>query len=320
MDLDQTMEHEIFEQPMIFVAGPTAIGKTNLAISLAEKLGCEIVGVDSMQIYKYMNIGTAKPSLLERSRVPHHLIDYVSPDEEYSSTRFVTDCLDAIKKIRLNGKIPLLTGGTGLYFSALEHGIFSMPDIPRDIRDGVKEDLGNRGREALWNELKQCDPTTAERIHLNDTYRLIRALEIVRSTGVPWSEFIALHQKQQQIKANVIKIGLARERNELYARINQRVGAMVDSGLVTEVEKLLAMGFTETLRPMQSLGYRHVLNYLKGEWTWDKSLEMLARDTRRYAKRQITWFRADKEIAWFNPEQLKEIMFAVTGFLNDAKT
>lgn len=320
MDSDRSIEHQTVAPPMIFMAGPTAIGKTELALTLAEIFGCEIVGVDSVQIYRYMDIGTAKPSLAERGRVPHHLIDYVLPDEEYSASRFVRDCQAAIKQIRENGKIPLLTGGTGLYFSALEHGIFVMPDVPPGIRQVINNDLNELGRDALWQELKQCDPQTAGRIHFNDTYRLLRALEIVRSTGVPWSQFIAQHQQQHQhttIKA--IKIGLTRDRNELYARIGQRVGGMVNAGLLGEVEKLLAMGYQKTLHPMQSLGYRHMLNYLAGEWTWEKSIEMLARDTRRYAKRQLTWFRADTEITWFHPEQLKEIICSVGDSLAENK-
>lgn len=313
MNSDHSTQHETIDQPIIIMTGPTAVGKTEIALMLAETFGCEIVGVDSVQIYCHMDIGTAKPSLAERSRVPHHLIDYVLPDEEYSASRFVTDCQAAIKKIREKGKIPLLAGGTGLYYSALEHGIFTMPEIPQDIRQGVKTDLTNLGRDALWKELTRCDPLTAERIHPNDTYRLLRALEIVRSTGVSWSDYIARHQQQQQPKFKAIKIGLDRERNELYARIDQRVGGMVKAGLVGEVETLLTMGYDKRLRSMQSLGYRHILNYLDGEWTWEKSIEVLARDTRRYAKRQLTWFRADKEIQWFHPEQIGEIIKSVTA-------
>ncbi|MBA3015067.1 MAG: tRNA (adenosine(37)-N6)-dimethylallyltransferase MiaA [Proteobacteria bacterium] len=319
MDLEQQREEEAIGQPIIILVGPTAIGKTELALTVAETFGCEIVGVDSVQIYRFMDIGTAKPTDLERGRVPHHLIDYILPDEEYSATRFVADCQDAIQQIQKNGKIPLLVGGTGLYFSALEKGIFVMPEIPPDIRHKIKEDLHTLGRDVLWQELTRCDPNTSNRIHPNDTYRLLRALEIVRSTGVPWSEFIARHQQQQQTKAKVAKIGLARDRNELYARIEQRVGNMVNTGLLKEVEKLLALGYPKTLHSMQSLGYRHIHNYLDGEWTWGKSIELLVRDTRRYAKRQLTWFRADQEITWFHPKQVKEIITAVSAYLTGLK-
>lgn len=320
MDFEQKRKHQTTGQPMIFMAGPTAIGKTELALVLAEALGCEIIGVDSVQIYRYMDIGTAKPSCAERGRVPHYLIDYVLPDEDYSVTRFVTDCQAAINRIRENGKIPLLVGGTGLYFSALEHGIFPMPEVPPEIRHAIKDELRTLGREPLWRELERRDPNTAGRIHPNDSYRLLRALEIVRSTGVPWSEYIARHQQQQQPKNTVIKIGLARDRDELYRRIDQRVGAMINAGLLKEVEALLSMGFHQDLRPMQSLGYRHMLNFLAGEWTWEKSAEMLARDTRRYAKRQLTWFRADHEINWFHPDQHSEITGAVAGLLREKKS
>jgi len=311
---NHTQAHSPIDSPMIFVAGPTGIGKTELSLTLAETLGCEIVGVDSMQIYRYMDIGTAKPSNQERGRVPHHLIDYVLPDEEYSVTRFVADCQSAISKIRTNGRIPLLVGGTGLYFSALERGIFSMPDVPGDIRRALKDELHTLGREYLWQELKRDDPATAERIHPNDSYRLLRALEIVRSTGVPWSEFIARHQHQQMPEEKILKIGLVRERDELYARIDQRVETMVNAGLLGEVETLLSLGYNQGLRPMQSLGYRHMLKFLSGQWPWGQSIEMLARDTRRYAKRQLTWFRADQTIEWYHPECRGEIISRAREF------
>lgn len=317
MALSLCPDQEIFAAPLLFVAGPTAIGKTELALTLAEEFGCEIIGVDSMQIYRYMDIGTAKPSMAERARVPHHLIDYVLPDEEFSASRFVSDCREAIRAIRAKGRIPMLAGGTGLYFNALEKGIFSMPAIDSALRHELQAELASRGREALVEELRQRDPLSAERIHANDTYRLLRALEIVRATGKPWSGFIAKHQREGrgETKGRVIKIGLDRDRDELYRRIDQRVNAMITTGLLTEVENLLQMGYSAGLRPMQSLGYRHMVNFLAGEWAWERAIELLARDTRRYAKRQLTWFKADSAINWFHPEQLSAIIATIRGSL-----
>lgn len=321
MGVTSSTDPGIFNQPLIFLAGPTAIGKTELALTLAETFGCEIIGVDSMQIYRYMDIGTAKPSIAERGRVPHHLIDYVLPDEEFSVSRFVEDCQKTILQIRAKGRLPLLVGGTGLYFAALEHGIFSMPAIDPMVRQGLQEELCSRGREVLFQELTACDPASAARIHPNDTYRLLRALEIFRATGKSWSIYIAEHQGKQSAepKTNLLKIGLTRDREDLYQRIQHRVTDMTQAGLLTEVERLLQMGYTKGLQPMQSLGYRHMLNYLDGLWSWERAVELLARDTRRYAKRQFTWFRADTGINWFSPGQVTEICSTIEAFLKGVK-
>ncbi len=322
MVLTDTIGQEISKAPLIFVAGPTAIGKTELALTLADEFGCEIIGVDSMQIYRYMDIGTAKPTKAERNRVPHHLIDYVLPDESFSASRFVSDCQEAIQQIRAKGRLPVLVGGTGLYFSALENGIFAMPVvIDHQLRKALHAELESSGREALFKELKDRDPESGDRIHPNDTYRLIRALEIVRSTGKTWSCFIGEHQKQKKdkIKPNIVKIGLGRERDDLYMRIQARVKNMIQAGLLDEVQKLMNMGYAKDLQPLQSLGYRHMLNYLDGEWSWDHTIELLIRDTRRYAKRQLTWFKADPEINWYHPGQFAEIYATIAGFLKTAQ-
>ena len=350
MGVTSPVDQGVSEKPLIFVAGPTAIGKTELALTLAEKFGCEIIGVDSMQIYRYMDIGTAKPSVAERRGVPHHLIDYVLPDEEYSASRFTEDCRQAIRQIRAKGRLPLLVGGTGLYFNALENGIFSMPAIDPAVRQGLRDELSSKGRGLLFQELTVCDPVSADRIHPNDTYRLLRALEIVRTTGTTWSAYIAEHQRLRSAPAkgglnglldarpdldsiharqrqqgkkqttNILKIGLDRDRDKLYQRINYRVEVMVQANLLAEVENLLEMGYAKDLQPMQSLGYRHMLNYLDGLWSWEKAVELLARDTRRYAKRQITWFKGDPGIKWFQPDQFAEIHSAIESFLERANT
>lgn len=322
MDNIPTTSPEVFSHPVLFMVGPTAIGKTELALAVADKFGCEIIGVDSMQIYRYMDIGTAKPSPSERGRVPHHLIDYVLPDEEYSVSRFIRDCRLVIGQIHERGRLPLLVGGTGLYFAGLERGLFSMPTIDPALRQGLQQELQSRGREVLYDELQTADPSSASRIHPNDTYRLLRALEILRATGKPWSAYLAEHQgtRSPSPLPNLLKIGLHRERDELYPRIERRVAAMVEAGLLSEVEELLKRGYAKTLPPMQSLGYRHMVNYLDGQWTWGRAVELLARDTRRYAKRQMTWFRADPNITWHHPCQTEAICSAIKVFLTKANT
>jgi len=311
---------DVFAEPLVFLAGPTAIGKTELALGLAERYNGEIIGVDSMQIYKYMDIGTAKPTIAERARVAHHLVDYVRPDAPYSAATFVADCRAAICDIRQRGRVPFLVGGTGLYFSALQEGIFSMPEVGQRVKDSLKQELAAEGgRQRLYQELKACDPVSAARIHVNDSYRILRALEIYRTTGQTWSDFIAGHAEARRQAGKdggkILKIGLTRNREELYRRINKRVEIMIEQGLLAEVQNLLSMGFGPELKPMQSLGYRHMLHYLNQSWSWSKALDLLARDTRRYAKRQFTWFKADKEIHWLHPGGWDEIMFKVGEFL-----
>lgn len=314
---------EYFNKPIIFLVGPTASGKTELAIQIANEFGCEIIGVDSMQIYKYMDIGSAKPTLEELSRARHHLIGYVDPDESYNALRFVEDCQHAILEIRDRQKIPLLVGGTGLYFQALEHGMFDQPEINETIRQDLKKEAENHGLIQLYAELVSIDPETADRVHQNDTYRILRALEIFRSTGKTWSDYIKEHQNLKNNIANsrkLMKLGVKWKREELYGRINRRVEVMVEMGLVEEVKKLISMGYSESLGSMQSLGYRHIAAYLNGTWSWEMCLELLARDTRRYAKRQCTWFKKDAEIKWFSPVEADNLTQEVSMFLSTIHT
>ncbi|MFW8601411.1 tRNA (adenosine(37)-N6)-dimethylallyltransferase MiaA [Desulfobacterota bacterium M19] len=308
---------DLFNNPLIFLVGPTAVGKTELAILLARELNGEIIGVDSMQIYKYMDIGTAKPTLPERAAVPHHLVDFIPPDHSYNAADFAGDCRSAIKEIRGRGRVPVLTGGTGLYFKALTEGIFNLPEINPLVREELSRELNlGNGRQRLFDELEHHDPESARRIHINDTYRLLRALEILRATGQSWTSFI--HQQQAERKKSgegrILKIGLYRERQELYKRINQRVNIMAEAGLLDEVKSLLARGYDPGLKSMQSLGYRHMINFLNKTWSWDATLELLARDTRRYAKRQFTWFKRGG-FTWFQPCRQKEVIDTARNYM-----
>ncbi len=294
------------KQKIIVLAGPTGVGKTELSLGIAEKFKAEIISMDSMQIYKYMDIGTAKATQAERSRIRHHLVDYVEPDGTYHVSRFVNDARQAIVDIASRGRIPMLVGGTGLYMRGLLQGVFELPDIPVEVRDQVRADLQRLGNARMHQELMRCDPDTAARVHQNDSQRLARGLEIFRATGTSWSEHLS-RQQQEIAEFDVLKVGLRRNRDELYQRINKRVDMMIDQGLLAEVEKLLSMGFDPGLGPMQSIGYRHMVQYIQEEWSWQDAVTLLARDTRHYAKRQFTWFGRDKAISWFHPDEGQEI-------------
>ncbi|OGQ97248.1 MAG: tRNA (adenosine(37)-N6)-dimethylallyltransferase MiaA [Deltaproteobacteria bacterium RIFOXYD12_FULL_57_12] len=313
----------IATRPLLVLVGPTAIGKTDFSLRIAEEFSAEIVSVDSMQVYRNMDIGTAKPTREEQTRIPHHLIDIVDPDEEYTVGRFVEDARQTIDTITGNGKIPLLVGGTGMYFKGLFEGLFEPGDTPLEKKTTVREMLRHKlleegGRAALWRDLKCHDPLSADRIHPNDTQRLMRALEIFHLTGIPWSEH--LRQQKEGTKTEerfILKLGLTCDRDELYRRINLRVQLMIDQGLLDEVRSLLQMGYHSGLKSMQSIGYRHMINYLDGVFTWPQAIELLARDTRRYAKRQYTWFRQDAGIQWYGTVQQKELRGCIQGFLKN---
>ena len=307
------MAPEIIEQPCLVLVGPTAIGKTDLSLSLARRYDCEIVSVDSMQVYRHMDIGTAKASLSERSEIPHHLIDIVDPDENYDAARFAIDGLQAIRDIHSRGKIPLLTGGTGLYLRALFEGIFPGVPVDEQTRQILKDRLVTEGASKLHEELSLCDSISAKRIHANDSQRILRALEVFYISGVPLSEHILSHKKQTegvQFK-NALQIALTTDRKILYQRINKRCDAMLDSGLEDEVRKLLAMGYDPKLKAFGSIGYRHMINYIEGYWTKDEAVRLLARDTRRYAKRQYTWFSKLSELHWFDVDERQKNLQAV---------
>ncbi|MEW6218052.1 MAG: tRNA (adenosine(37)-N6)-dimethylallyltransferase MiaA [Thermodesulfobacteriota bacterium] len=300
--------------PVVALVGPTAVGKTDLALELAERLGAEIVSMDSMQVYRFMDIGTAKPSLAERRRVRHHLIDVVDPDQPYHAAAFVTDAWEAMAAIRRRQAWPLLVGGTGLYLRALSQGLFAMPALDERVRQELRDRLAGEGEARLHAELAAVDPQAAARIHPHDHQRLLRALEIHASTGRSWSEHLA-RQGPAPAALRILVLGLTRERRELAERIQRRVASMMEQGFVNEVENLLGMGYDAGLKSMQSIGYRHVLTYLGGVWSWEECLQRLATDTRRYAKRQLTWFRRQAETVWHHPRDGEGIAQRISQFL-----
>jgi len=277
---------------LIIISGPTGVGKTEVGISLAEPIRGEIISADAMQVYRYMDIGTAKPGKEQRSRVPHHLIDVVDPDEPFSAALFKTMADSVITRLHRIGQDPA-------------------------VRKRLKAEAESLGLEALHQRLEHVDPEAAKRIHPNDTYRIIRALEIFELTGKPLTWHHQAHSFSER-PYRVLKIGLLIDRKMLYERINKRTHEMIASGLLREVEWLLDQGYSPELKSMQSIGYRHMTQYLKGALAWDEAVRLFKRDTRRYAKRQLTWFRADPEIEWIEPTQIGLMRKMIDSFLTES--
>jgi tRNA dimethylallyltransferase len=270
--------------------------------------------MDSMQVYRGMDIGTAKPSLHERANIPHHLIDRVNPDEQYDAARFVQDALCAMDAIAARGKTVLLTGGTGLYLKALLEGLFETLPTNRLIREQLWQRLEQEGREALHAELARRDPAAGARIHPNDTQRLVRGLEIFYSSGKTWTELIREQGQTGQGRVVFQRLYMAAlhcDKEELHQRISQRSQAMLEAGLLAEVEGLRQRGYGADLPSMQAIGYRHVNTFLAGGWSKAEMMERLILDTRRYAKRQMTWFRAIKTLSWFQRHEEERLFAAI---------
>jgi tRNA dimethylallyltransferase len=315
-------------QPLVAIVGPTAVGKTDLVLQIAAQLNAEIVNIDSMQIYRHMDVGTAKPSHQEQQKVRHHLIDIINPDEEYNVSRFIADAEHVCSDMFSRYKLPILTGGTGLYLKGFQEGVFDLTssggpleaeDVAK-VRSRLQDELSEKGRAYLFEKLERYDHVSAARIHPNDTYRLLRALQIYEQTGIPWSVHLA-RQQQAKIACRprpILKVGLTCDRDILYERINKRTEIMFENGLLDEVQNLLDRGYQPSLKPMQAIGYRHAIKFLAGEWGKDETLLVMARDTRRYAKRQYTWFKKDPQIRWFSPSQGFEIINAINAYLDES--
>ncbi|MDI6775622.1 MAG: tRNA (adenosine(37)-N6)-dimethylallyltransferase MiaA [Syntrophales bacterium] len=308
------MSREELKPRLIIIVGPTGVGKTNVAIRLAGELGGEIIGADSMQVYRYMDIGTAKPTLAERSQVRHHLFDVVNPDEEFNAAMFVKEAGAIIETLNRLQKPVFVVGGTGLYIRALLGGLFEGPGADEDLREVYRQEAARHGKRYLYEKLKVKDARAAALIDANDISRIIRALEVVELTG----KSIVEQQEAHHFRNNLyecLKIGLMMEREQLYARIEQRTEKMIEDGFTDEVRNLLAMGYDETIKPMQSLGYKHIVGYLRGEYSLGEAVRTIKRDTRRYAKRQLTWFKADRDVEWFSPHDVDAIRKRIGEFL-----
>lgn len=292
---------------VIVIMGPTASGKTKLSIELAKDINGEIVSADSMQIYKFMDIGTAKADEEEKQGIRHYLIDEVTPDEEFSVARFKELAIKYIDEIIKDGKIPIISGGTGLYIDSLIYNIeFGDTICDWELRESLKREASEMGNEYLHNKLKEIDPEAAKKIHMNNVKRVIRAIEVYTYT----QKTITSHQedsKKKPSKYNFIVFGLTMDREKLYERINQRVDLMMEKGLVDEVNKLIEMGYDKSTIAMQGIGYKEILSYLRGEITLDEAVYVLKRDTRHYAKRQLTWFNRMKNVTWINMDQFNNV-------------
>ncbi len=287
---------------LVIVLGPTGVGKSALAIDLAAGIGGEIVNADSQLVYRQMDIGTAKPARAALAKVRHHLIDVVDPDGEFNAAIYRALALKAIEEIAARGNRPLVCGGSGLYLRALVQGLFVGPGKNPDFRKKLELEAEQRGTPALHERLGEVDPEAARRIHPNDLFRIVRALEVFELTGKGISRWQQEHGFADSA-FEVLKIGLNRERRELYDLINRRCDDMLARGFVEEVKGLAEKGYGPDLPALQSLGYRQIGLYLGGKINLDEAIDLIKRDTRHLAKRQLTWFRADKEIRWFHPER-----------------
>ncbi len=294
------------------LVGPTAVGKTGVALELAREMGAEIVNADSLQVYRQMDIGTAKPTAAERALVPHHLLDVVDPPEPYDAARYSEEGRAVLAALQARGVIPLVVGGTGLYVKSLLSGLFDDGSPDHRLRQRLRQELTDRGLPHLYERLRRLDPASAWRLHPHDTYRILRALEVMEATGQPLSALLEAHQFRDS-PYQVLKLGLLRPREELNRRIEARVEAMLSLGWLEEVEGLLSR-YPPDLKPFQALGYRHLIAFLQERWTWEEAIELLKRDTRRYAKRQLTWFKADPEVHWHSMEQVPEMLAAMREF------
>ena len=297
---------------LLCLLGPTAVGKTEIAIQLAQRLNAEIVSVDSRQIYRQMDIGTAKPTFEEQQAARHHLIDCVDISQSFSVADYQSVADAAIADIQNRGKRVLLVGGAGLYFRAIVDGLFEGPGANPALRKRLEAEAAQNGVDSLHKRLQTCDPASADRIHPNNLVRVIRALEVYELTGTPMSELQQQWHPEKQ-RYPFIAFGLTMPRALLYRRIEQRVDVMLANGLIAEVESLLAAGYARDSVALQSFGYRELIAYLDGDCTYLEAISQLKQNTRRFAKRQLTWFRKDTRIEWLDRESTSDSVGVILG-------
>ena len=308
------------KKPLIILTGPTAAGKTSLSIELAKSIGGEIISADSMQVYKKMDIGTAKIRPEEMQGVPHYLIDELDPSEEFNVVAFVEKSKEAMKKIYAAGHIPIIVGGTGFYIQALLYDIdFSQHEDKESYRKELEQLAKEKGKEYLYEILKKKDPEYATITHCNNVKKVIRALEYYKETGKKLSEHNE-EQRQKESPYNFAYFVLYHDREELYDRINRRVDLMMEDGLLFEVESLIKEGYTKNLVSMQGLGYKEFFDDFDGRMTLEDTVDKIKKDTRHFAKRQLTWFRREKEVIWLNKkeyEQEKDLLDSVLNIIQE---
>lgn len=290
------------------VAGPTAVGKTAFSIRLAQHYETEIISADSRQLYRQLNVGTAKPSADELAVVPHHFIDILSPEEDYNAGQFERDALKKLEELFDHHSVVVVAGGSGMYVQALCQGIDEMPEVPAAVRTELKERLELEGLSAILADLKRLDPLYYEEVDRQNPQRVLRAMEVCLFTGKPFSDF----RRKAIVKRpfRIIKIGLERPREELYSRIDLRMDAMIAEGLFKEAESLHPF---KNLNALQTVGYKEIFDYLEGKYDKEEAVRLLKRNSRRYAKRQLTWFKKDSEYHWLHPEALQEAIDLIDG-------
>ncbi len=305
---------------IIVIVGPTAVGKTYVSVELAKKLNTEIVSADSMQIYKEMDIGTAKITDDEMQGIAHHMIDIISPNENYSVSEFNETAEKIIDSLLLNNHIPIVVGGSGLYVNSLIYDLdFAKAKSNEKLRDYYNYYYKEHGEDALYNKLQKIDPAAAEKIHKNNIKRVIRALEVYDITGLKFSELNTDIRKPSN-KYECILVGLSMDRKILYNRINQRVDKMLSEGLVEEVKDLLDKGYHKNSASMKAIGYKEIIEYLEGNCTLEEAVNILKRNTRRFAKRQYTWFLKDENVKWFDINNIKDIDLIVNNIYEHIKS
>ncbi|EAZ79959.1 tRNA (adenosine(37)-N6)-dimethylallyltransferase MiaA [Algoriphagus machipongonensis] len=283
---------------LILVVGPTAVGKTDLCLNLAKKFNSEIISCDSRQFYREMNLGTAKPSLDELNQVPHHLINSLSIEESYDVRKFEKDALEILESLFQKNKLVIMTGGSGLFADAVVNGLDEMPAIDPKFREEIIQEFNELGLAYLQKEVAKIDPEYFQVVDQNNPQRLMRAIEVFRGTGKTFSSFRVKTKVQRDFKT--IKIGLNREREELYRRIDLRMDQMIEQGLFEEAAGLFEK---RHLNALQTVGYQEIFGFMEGDYDQEEAIRLLKRNSRRYAKRQLTWFRKDAEIQWFDPSE-----------------
>ena len=300
-----------FRQNLIIITGPTAIGKTGLAVFIAKALKTEIVSFDSRQFYKEMKIGTAVPTDEELAEVPHHFIQNLSIHDEYTVGDFERDALKKLEELFQKYNSVVMVGGSGMFEKAVTEGLDEFPEVDKTIRQNLIYEFDIYGLEPLQKELKEVDPDYYHQVDLNNPVRIIRALEVFRGTGKPFSSFRKNNSAKRNF--NILKIGLELPREEIYDRINRRVDLMMEEGLLEEVKSLYKF---KNLNSLQTVGYRELFDYLDGKFDLDFAVEEIKKNTRRYAKRQLTWYRKDEKINWFSPFEKEEILDYIFNHLD----
>lgn len=282
---------------ILVICGPTAVGKSSFALTLAKRMGGEIVNADSVQVFEHVDIGTSKPSRAVRESVPHHLFDIYELDEESNVAEYIEMAKEAIGEIHDRGHIPIVVGGTGLYIRMLVHGIFDVPEADDEIREKYWDIEDEKGSHHLHDQLQEVDPDLADDVHPNDAVRIIRGLEVYEQTGKP----LSLHKREHKFSDpnfDALKIGLIRPREELYDRINERAELMVEKGLIEEYRDIIEQGYSQSLKPLNSLGYSQMREHVFGDLSLEEAIEQMQSETRRYAKQQISWFRSEPNVHW----------------------